>query len=357
MLKKKINSNDASLRIVIVIILALISTFISFYFQVMLDINVVFSHFFYIPIIVACLWWNYRGIIVPAILSIFLITFSFFLEESPININFIENILRSLIFFSVGMIVAFLSKHLAKEEELKKANDRLSFYRSLFVHDMNNILQGISSSAELYSIYKERADKLNDLNELIEIIQEQSFKGYNLVSNIRKLSELEEENYELEEINLYSILNDAISFIKKGFKDKVIKVKIDPERTECVVKANDLLFDVFQNLLINAVKYNQNEVKEILIYISELQRNGIDYIKIEFLDNGIGVSDDLKNIIFKKGYKKQKHSKGMGFGLSLVKKILKSYDGKIWVEDKEKGDCSKGSNFILLIPKNNANEN
>jgi len=353
MLNMKINFNDLSLKIVIVAILALISIFISFYFQVILNINIVFSHIFYIPIILACFWWNYRGIIVPAILSIFLIIFSFFLHGSPLSMNIIENTLRSFIFIVVGIIVAFLSKHLAKEEDLKKANDRLSFYRSLFVHDMNNILQGISSSAELYSIYKERADKLNDLNELIEIIQEQSFKGYNLVSNIRKLSELEEENYELEEINLYSILNEAINFIKKGFKDKFIKVEINPERSECMVKANDLLFDVFQNILINAVKYNDNQFKEILIKISELQMNGTDYIKIEFLDNGIGISDELKTIIFQKGYKKQKHSKGMGFGLSLVKKILKSYNGKIWVENKVKGDYSKGSNFIVLIPKIN----
>ena len=354
MLGKKNNSNDDSLRLLIVLILALISIFISFYFQVILDVNVVFSHIFYVPIILACLWWNYRGLIVPAIFSIFLIVFSFFLEESLMNINIIENILRSLIFFIVGMIVAFLSKHLAKEDELKKANERLSFYRSLFVHDMNNILQGISSSAKLYSMYKDKADKSDELNELIEIIQEQSFKGYNLVSNIKKLSEIDEEIYKLEEIDLYSILNDAINFIKKGFKDQVIKVKINPERSECVVEANDLLFDVFQNLLINAVKYNDNEIKEIVIKVSEVQMNDIDYIKIEFLDNGIGVLDELKNIIFQKGYKKQKHSKGMGFGLSLVKKILKIYNGRIWVENKIEGDYSKGSNFIVLIPKLNS---
>ena len=41
----------------------------------------------------------------------------------------------------------------------------------------------------------------------------------------------------------------------------------------------------------------------------------------------------------------------MGVGLSLVKKIIKKYNGKIWVEDKVKGDYTKGSNFIILIPE------
>ena len=71
---------------------------------------------------------------------------------------------------------------------------------------------------------------------------------------------------------------------------------------------------------------------------------------MEFIDNGIGVPDERKKMIFKRGNRELKGSKGMGIGLSLVKKILKNYKGKIWVEDKVKGDYSKGSKFVLLIP-------
>lgn len=41
----------------------------------------------------------------------------------------------------------------------------------------------------------------------------------------------------------------------------------------------------------------------------------------------------------------------MGLGLALVKKIIDNYNGKIWVEDRVKGDHSKGNNFVLLIPE------
>jgi len=58
-----------------------------------------------------------------------------------------------------------------------------------------------------------------------------------------------------------------------------------------------------------------------------------------------------KKIIFLEGHRHEKGGKGMGLGLSLVSKIINSYGGKIWVEDKVKGEFSKGSNFILLLPE------
>ena len=63
------------------------------------------------------------------------------------------------------------------------------------------------------------------------------------------------------------------------------------------------------------------------------------------------MSDNRKRIIFEKGFKKEKESKGMGIGLTLVKTIMDSYNGKIWIEDRVKGDYTQGSNFILLIPE------
>jgi signal transduction histidine kinase len=72
---------------------------------------------------------------------------------------------------------------------------------------------------------------------------------------------------------------------------------------------------------------------------------------MEFMDNGIGITDDKKDLIFQKGYKKDNHVRGMGIGLSLVKKIIESYNGKIWVESRVKTDYSQGSNFVLEIPE------
>ena len=71
---------------------------------------------------------------------------------------------------------------------------------------------------------------------------------------------------------------------------------------------------------------------------------------MEFIDNGLGIPDSKKDSIFDR-YGDYKGGKGLGMGLSLVKKIVAIFNGKIWVEDRVEGDYSRGSNFILLLPE------
>lgn len=237
------------------------------------------------------------------------------------------------------------------EKKYREAFDRANFYKDLFTHDINNILQIINSSAELISYHLGDSEKSKTLTDLAKIINQQIDRGAKLVSNVRTLSELEEQEVILHPINLCGLLRNSINFIKNAFGEKDLKIQIESSSQEIIVQANELLQGVFENMLINSIKYNENSNVDIDIKISQIQLNSKNFIKIEFTDNGIGVPDDRKEIIFKRGHRKLKGSKGMGLGLALVKKILKSLHGKIWVEDKEKGDYTKGSNFIILLPE------
>ncbi len=80
------------------------------------------------------------------------------------------------------------------------------------------------------------------------------------------------------------------------------------------------------------------------------------YLKVEFIDNGIGIEDSRKTIIFTRGSKENNYVGGMGIGLSLVNLIVARFEGKIWVEDKFKGDSTRGSNFIVMLPINKPQE-
>jgi PAS domain S-box-containing protein len=240
-----------------------------------------------------------------------------------------------------------------KESELKYRNafNRAEFYKDLFAHDMNNILQNILSANELAKIYFNNPENSQKTLELLELISEQVKRGSKLTTNVRMLSQLEDRKVKLLKIEIMNLLEKISNHIKGLYQDRTIKITINSLSENIYVKANELVEDVFENLLINAVKHNTNPKIEIVIKISKVVDLGIKYYKIEFIDNGLGVEDQQKERIFQRAQVDAKTVSGMGLGLSLVKKIIESYNGKIWVEDGIKGDYLKGSNFTMLIPE------
>ncbi len=195
------------------------------------------------------------------------------------------------------------------EKKYKDAYNRAEFYKDVFAHDVSNILQGILSSIELCKLSLKNATPINVCN-LIDIS----------LDNIRNM-----------------------------FPKKKIVSQCNTEYDEINVKANSLLQDVLENILHNAVKHNRNSMIEIQVNVLKEVQDNINYIRLEFIDNGLGIPDAQKLTIFQKGALESSSFNRLGLGLSLVKKLVESYQGKIWVEDKVKGDHSKGSKFILMI--------
>ena len=233
------------------------------------------------------------------------------------------------------------------------AYDRANFYKDLFVHDMNNILQAILSGLQLSEIIFDDPSKREDLKTNLRIMKNQIIRGSNLISNVRKLSQLEEIEMPLKKIEISNILNNLISLLKNTYQTKNLNIQVHSIGKKLHVQADDFLIDVFENILINSVRHNRNPSMEITVRISRAQKNGVNYLKMEFQDNGKGIANTRKETIFQRGYTEEKSVQGMGLGLSLVKKIIKNYSGEIWVEDRIKGDHLQGSNFILLIPEVN----
>ena len=236
------------------------------------------------------------------------------------------------------------------EQKYEEAYNRATFYQDLFTHDISNIIQIISMSFHMLD------NELKNINSLesetfSKSIISQLNRAMSLISNIRKLANLDKEEVKLTPTDLLESLSNAINFVRGGFPQKNIKITLESDDSQIMGNANELILDVFENLLINATNYNNNEIPEITIKISKAEISEGRFIKMEFEDNGVGIQDSRKNKIFLEGYKTLKGTKGMGIGLSLITKIINSYNGKIWVQDRIKGDHSKGSNFIVLIPE------
>ena len=240
----------------------------------------------------------------------------------------------------------------ASEEKYRNAYNRATFYKDIFTHDISNIIQILRMSLDLTKKYRtdEIGKDVKDDEKIYEMMDKQLNRAISLISNIRKLSDIEDQEFELESLDLIKYLSAAIEFLKKSFPNQEIKINSDSTNNHIIVKANELLSDVFENILLNAIKYNSNTIPEIDIKISNTDIEKINYIKLEFIDNGIGIPDSRKEKIFLSGHKEFKGELGMGIGLSLVAKIIELYQGKIWVENRIERDYTKGSNFIVLLP-------
>lgn len=236
------------------------------------------------------------------------------------------------------------------EAKYREAYNNANFLKDIFSHDINNILQGIQTANELYTIAIEQNNP-EELKELTEVIKLQVIRGAKLVNTIQKLSELEDYEQILEPTVIKTALEQSINNIRNLFKNRSINIRAIDLDNQDAVQANEFLTDIFDNLLINSVMFNEHQDIEVDITFIKESIDNRDYYRIEFKDNGTGIEEIRKSIIFQRASNKDKTISGLGLGLSLVKKVVDTYSGMIWVEDKVKGDHSKGSNFILLIPK------
>ncbi len=237
------------------------------------------------------------------------------------------------------------------EINYREALNRAEFFKDLFAHDMNNILQSILSATHLCGFYLNEEKDIPHITEYLDIINDAIMRGARLTTNVRRISELEKIKIILKHIDVISILNRAIVTIKKGFKKRTVNIHLDSLSKDVEIYADSYIQYAFENILINSVSHNENPVIEITIKISKEKKEAQDFLKIEFMDNGIGIEDSRKKLIFQRGFTRDKSIFGMGLGLSLLSIIIERYNGKIWVEDRVKGDYTKGSIFIILIPE------
>ncbi|MFX1383551.1 MAG: sensor histidine kinase, partial [Promethearchaeota archaeon] len=184
---------------------------------------------------------------------------------------------------------------------------------------------------------------------LLDECKRQVLRGSNLVKNVKKFSELEKSERHLMKIDLEKYLNEAIKITQAYSNEKKIDISVESESNH-QVKADELLIDVFENILLNAIHHNQNNHVEIMIRVSNIEENEKKMLQIEFIDNGPGIPDFKKELIFKRSNKKINSVSGTGLGLYLVYSIIQQYDAKIRVEDKIPDDHTKGSKFILTFP-------
>lgn len=253
----------------------------------------------------------------------------------------------------VGSLVFTLRDVTEREkarQKLRESKKRATFYKDLLAHDMRNILFVVQSSIQLMENWEKKPLGNDEVKDMMGRIKKQMERGTELISNVQKLSKAEKEEREILPVQIKKMLNQTISNVQKRFDDQEISIETEFPDKSITVEGGELLIDAFENILINGIVHNSSETKKVWIKISHIERYNKPYIKFEFKDNGNGIQGKDKEKIFQRGVKTEQ-SDGMGIGLSLVKEIIKGYNGQIWVENRIEDDYTEGSNFIVLLKK------
>jgi PAS domain S-box-containing protein len=231
------------------------------------------------------------------------------------------------------------------EETIRESLHRSELLLDLMSHDLTNMNQMTLSSMELMLMDKNLPERAHRYGKLAE---EQIRRSTRLISNVKKLTALRKKKLHLEKVDIGSLLETAISHLREDFPQRDIEVNFKSQKGKWFVGgANELLYDLFYNILNNAVKFDRHEKAIVDVDIS----SNDEFWRLEFRDRGPGIPDERKETVFLRARWKAKVVYGLGLGLALVRAIVERYRGRVWIEDKVKGKTEEGSNFIVLLPK------
>lgn len=446
-------------RVVIIMTLLAISVFLTYYFHAVLMLGTVFSHFFYIPIILTALWWEKRSIPVAIFLGGLVVVSSLFYRPDLLTLN---DYGRALMFVVIAFVVASLSEQLKgreqmvkrqrdlmqryldvagvlfavigtdhtirlinrhgcellgyreeellgkdwfdtvvpgalretrrqafdeaiarkaalpgqrenpvvtrsgdelilawqdtvltgddgrptgiigsgaditdrirAEEGLREAHDEANLYLDIMTHDINNANAVALGYADLLVEALSGRER-----EMVRRLRAGVDRSIEIIQNVSTIRRLHSEETATRPVDLDVIVRAEIAH----HPDARIVYEERPIR----VMADDLLSEVFANLIGNAEKFGGPEV-EIAVRVEERD----DTVEVSIEDTGPGVPDAVKPGLFTRFSRGTSSRSGKGLGLYITRMLVTRYGGRVWVDDRVPGrpECGAAFRFSLL---------
>jgi signal transduction histidine kinase len=199
------------------------------------------------------------------------------------------------------------------------------------------------SKLNLETLQKHKLDETKQ-QKLIAMTLQETNRLNNLTNNILVSSQLEGGRYMRaeEELDLSALVCSCVDDFKHRFPEIDWVASVEPDID---VVGDALLLQILtNNLLENAVKYSSKQ-SNISVKLSRKGKNA----ELSVSDNGIGIPDDEKQLIFEKFYRigneETRTTKGTGLGLYLCRKIAEDHNADIEVTN----NSPSGSNFIVTF--------
>ena len=208
-------------------------------------------------------------------------------------------------------------------KNLQEQNNELNDYAHIISHDLKSPIRNIEALiAWLREDYHEILESKG--RETIDLIRTNLEKMDDLIEGVLKYSTIDKKSQAHQKVDLSLLIPEIIQMMNVPENCTINVQKDMPE----VVGDRFQLHQIFQNLIENSIKYNDKPECSITIgWIP--QKDGHElYVK----DNGPGIEPQFHDKIFQMFQRLDHQIDSTGIGLSLVKKIITRYGGKIWVE-------------------------
>ena len=254
---------------------------------------------------------------------------------SPKNEAFAED--DRVVLESIGKEIGCAVLKLRLSDNLVEANRKANLYLDILVHDINNANLASLGYGELLTEMLSGKEK-EVAGKLIEGV----LKSREVIRNLDTIRHIQERKFDFKVINLDTMIRQEIRHYPSA--------SIEYEGCTTLVMADDLLAEVLTNLIGNSAKFGGPGV-HIVIQVQECPDN---FVKIIISDEGPGVPDELKSVIFVRFQTGEEKGSGKGLGLFIAKTLIERYGGKIWVEDRIKGDSGCGAAFVFTLPSANS---
>ena len=225
-------------------------------------------------------------------------------------------------------------------KDLTESNDELTNYAHVVSHDLKTPLRSIS--AAMSWLKEDNQDKLDEMSKsYLEIVDESLIKMDKIIADTLRYSELKKKSVVNSEVDLYDLVDHLIKELSKSYPETEIQIIGELP----VLKINETkAIQIFQNILDNACKYRDPERKSMVQVSCHLI---FGFFEFQIEDNGIGIDKKHESRVFEIFQKLNNNKDSNGVGMSIVKKIVENYGGKIWFES----EVGKGTTFKFNIPR------
>jgi signal transduction histidine kinase len=234
------------------------------------------------------------------------------------------------------------------ERDVIQAKELAEFFLDLITHDISNVNQGIRGFTEILAAAPNAADEAR--RTYIPKILQQVDRANSLIHNIKKISELRWtwNSTPDQTIDIEETARRAVSMALSSFPDRQVDVTFQNNTGRLQTRGDYLATELFYNLIHNAIKYTPGPRALVEVAI-ERPTSGNAIVRVA--DSGPGIPDAAKGSLFTRIEAGQGDALPSGYhsgtGLTLVRLIAERYGWRVWVENRVRGDYSKGSVFIV----------